>query len=458
MDLDLIAQQRVGTTLRGKWRLERLLGVGGMAAVYVGVHSIGQRQAIKILHPDIARSPEQRARFEREAHAVNRLKHPGAVEIRDIDVTEDGAPFLVMELLEGESLAERAARLGAIEEGELLRLMDELLDVLAAAHAQGIIHRDVKLDNLFVQRDGRLKVLDFGIARMRSGKEGDVHTRTGAALGTVPYMAPEQIKGVDVDARVDLFAVGATMFRLIARRRVHEAETEPMLLIKMATEPAPKLATVAPGAPEGLCLVVDRALQFQREQRYPDALTMQRDVQALRAGAAPPYASALAQGGGVPSGYERTQAAAPLAMALAAAPPPASVDALTNALPPASAAWSAAALEPTMHASAVAQPPPAAVAKPVADAAATRAAEERKVLVIAIAAIAAMLLLLIVVVLVRRGSDAESAPAAAATSDPPAADDSEDPAWRYPAAKRHGPKPPKKKHGHGKGRGKDDEE
>src|SRR5258706_8791978 len=99
MDAEEFAERRVGTTLRAKWRLEKLLGVGGMAAVYVGVHKIGRREAIKILHPQIARSKELRARFEQEAHAVNRFTHPGAVEIRDIDVTEDGAPFLVMELL-----------------------------------------------------------------------------------------------------------------------------------------------------------------------------------------------------------------------------------------------------------------------------------------------------------------------------------------------------------------------
>src|SRR5262250_1429955 len=129
---DTELQRRIGTVLCGKWTLERLLGVGGMAAVYVGVHKIGRRDAIKILHPEIARSPELRARFEQEAHAVNLLKHPGAVVIHDIDVADDGAPFLVMELLEGESLADRAQRLGGLEHGEMLRLVDELLDVLAA--------------------------------------------------------------------------------------------------------------------------------------------------------------------------------------------------------------------------------------------------------------------------------------------------------------------------------------
>src|SRR5262249_32330470 len=163
---------------------------GGMAAVYVASHKIGRREAIKILHPDVARAPDLCARFEQEARAVNRFQHPGAVEIRDIDATEDGTPFLVMELLEGESLSERAQRLGGIELGELYRLVDELLDVLVAAHAQGIVHRDVKLDNLFVQTDGRLKVLDFGIARVRDGLPQAMQTRVGTTLGTVPYMPP----------------------------------------------------------------------------------------------------------------------------------------------------------------------------------------------------------------------------------------------------------------------------
>lgn len=291
MDYDTLAAARVGTTLCQKWTLEKLLGVGGMAAVYVANHKIGRREAIKILHREVAQQPDMLARFEQEAHAVNRFQHPGAVEIRDIDVAEDGSPFLVMELLSGESLGERVRRLGGLELDETLRLTDELLDVLAAAHARGIIHRDIKLDNLFVQSDGRLKVLDFGIARIRDGVPLKMRTRAGATLGTAPYMPPEQIKGLEIDARADLFAVGATMFRLIARRRIHEAKTETEMLLKMASLPAPSLVSVAPETPPAVGLVVDRALRFDREQRYPDALTMQVDVRAVRAGLPPPNAA-----------------------------------------------------------------------------------------------------------------------------------------------------------------------
>ena len=279
-------ERRIGTVLCGKWTLERLLGSGGMAAVYVGVHKIGRRDAIKILHPEIARETELRARFDQEARAVNRFVHPGAVEIRDIDVTDDGCPFLVMELLQGESLSARCNRVGPPDTAEVLRITDELLDVLVAAHAQGIIHRDIKPDNLFCVSDGRLKVLDFGVAHVRQAANS-LRTRTGTTLGTVAYMPPEQVTGMPIDVRADVFAVGATMFRLIAKRRIHEARSDAELVIKMGTMPAPSLASVAPEAPAGVCAIVDRALSFDREGRYPSAAAMQEDVRAVRAGRAP---------------------------------------------------------------------------------------------------------------------------------------------------------------------------
>ncbi|MGK3994791.1 serine/threonine-protein kinase [Sorangium sp. So ce1024] len=300
------ALRRVGTTIRNKWTLERLLGAGGMAAVYVGVHRIGRRDALKILHPQAAKSKEICDRFEREAQAANRFHHPGAVEIRDIDVAEDGAPFLVMELLDGESLAERERRLGGLPLAEVLDFTAQVLDTLGAAHAQGIIHRDVKPANLYVVREDpattplpglgpRIKVLDFGLARIRqdSSLQGEL-TRMGIVLGTTPYMPPEQAKGRDIDARADLFAIGATMFRLIAGRHVHEASNDYDLLLKMGKEPAPPLAQHAPRTPRDVCLVVDRALAFDRDQRYPDARHMLEDVRALLRGEPPPFASRFA--------------------------------------------------------------------------------------------------------------------------------------------------------------------
>src|SRR5262245_30550098 len=132
---------RIGTVLRGKWRIDSLIGVSGMAAVYGATHRIGRHCAIKILHPEIAVSEELRARFEQEALAVNQLGHAAAVSVLDIDTTEDGAPFLVMELLDGESLGQRVKRSGGIEERELLRIVSAVLEVLDVAHGLGIVHR-----------------------------------------------------------------------------------------------------------------------------------------------------------------------------------------------------------------------------------------------------------------------------------------------------------------------------
>ncbi|HEU4406933.1 MAG TPA: protein kinase [Polyangiaceae bacterium] len=290
MSDDEAFRRRVGSTLRGKWVLDRLLGVGGMAAVYAATHKIGRREAIKILHAEIADSRELVERFEQEAHAVNRLKHPGAVEVRDHDVTEDGEPFLVMELLEGESLGARLQR-EPVPLGDALRYADELLDVLVAAHAAGIIHRDIKPDNLFLTREGRLKVLDFGIARMREGSPRAARTALGLPMGTPQYMPPEQVLGSGVDHRADLYAVGATLFRLVAGRHARQVQPGTPLLMKVLSEPAPPLCSVAPQVSTAVGLVVDRALALRPDDRYPDARTMQADVQALRRGEAPPFAS-----------------------------------------------------------------------------------------------------------------------------------------------------------------------
>ncbi|WP_437632016.1 serine/threonine protein kinase [Sorangium sp. So ce854] len=359
---------RVGSTVRGKWRLDALIGAGGMAAVYAATHHVGHRVAIKILHPEGAVSREQRARFEQEAIAAARLGHPAAVQVHDIDVTEHGEPFLVMELLDGEGLRERALRLGGVALPELLAHVDTLLEVLKAAHDAGIVHRDIKPDNLFVTRDGRLKVLDFGIARMKQGGAG-LKTRTGALLGTTSYMAPEQILGRDVDGRADLYAVGATMFTLLTNRRLHDALTEGELLVKMSTTPAPPLAAVAPGVDPRVARVVDRALAFQVEQRYPDAQTMLADVRAVRRGEEPPFATAAVADGdartrahgrslpdgpplGAPPSAAPPAGALPPAMAMPAAPP-------AGALPPAMAVPAAPVAAPAVPPAALPGQPPA---------------------------------------------------------------------------------------------------
>src|SRR5579859_4899448 len=162
--------------LKRKWRIVRLLGVGGMAAVYEAVHVNGSRVAIKQLHLELSLDAELRERFLREGYAANKVEHPGAVRVIDDDCAEDGSVFLIMELLEGETLAMRVKRIGKMSEASVLVMADLLLEVLAAAHDKGIVHRDVKPENVFVTRDGGLKLLDFGVARVREATTLATHT------------------------------------------------------------------------------------------------------------------------------------------------------------------------------------------------------------------------------------------------------------------------------------------
>jgi serine/threonine-protein kinase len=295
------ANSRLGQVLLEKYTIERLIGSGGMATVYAARHRTGRRVALKMLHADMSEREDVRERFRREAYAANRVKHDGAVQIIDDDVAEDGSAFLVMELLEGEPLTARANR-QVVDIGELLAWVDAILDVLAAYHAENIVHRDLKPDNIFLTSDGRVKVLDFGIARLNDELPESLKTRHGMAIGTAPYMAPEQALGKrdEIDGRTDLFSVGATMFRLISRRRIHEVKNDADMLVAMATLPAPPLSWVMKDAPVPVCAIVDRALAFLQSRRYPDARTMQEDVRAVRRGEEPPYATALLAKGIVP--------------------------------------------------------------------------------------------------------------------------------------------------------------
>ncbi|WP_232379895.1 serine/threonine-protein kinase [Polyangium fumosum] len=275
-------QARVGTVLRAKWRIDRVLGIGGMAAVYEGTHRNGKRGAIKMLHLELSVDPEARARFLREGYVANNVGHPGAVSVLDDDVAEDGSVFVVMELLEGktvDALAEQrpTRRLGITE---ALRLADQLLDTLAAAHDKGIVHRDLKPENLFLTKDGALKVLDFGLARMREMQSNAKMTKTGNAMGTPAFMPPEQALGEwnRVDARSDLWAVGASLFTLMTGRLVHDAPTLNQLLLKAMTQAPAPIRTVLPGLPAEVAEVVDKSLAFDMNARFQDARGMQAGV------------------------------------------------------------------------------------------------------------------------------------------------------------------------------------
>ena len=287
-----IAEDRSGQTVGDRWRLIRFLGSGGMASVYEATDASGQRVALKILHAEMARRRELKERFLREAYVANRIGHPGIVRV--LEHADGPDVFLVLELLEGESLGARLQRADQFTVRDLLGCSDQILSALGAAHAAGVVHRDIKPDNVFVPAQGGIKILDFGIARVIDDVPSEFKTRTGLALGTIPYMAPEQALGRrgKVDGRTDLFALGALMFRALAGRRIHEEPSEAELLVAMATKPAPRLAEVAPATPPAVCAIVDRALAFSQDARYPDAATMQRDVRAVLEGTLPHFAMA----------------------------------------------------------------------------------------------------------------------------------------------------------------------
>jgi len=286
------AQRLVGETLNEKWHLDELLGAGGMAAVYRATHRNGKTAAIKLLHPELSMDVSLRKRFLREGYVANAVEHEGAVQVLDDGVTEEGALYLVMELLEGMSLHTRWERMNRrFTPRETLSVAHSVLGILVAAHAKGIVHRDIKPDNIFLTRDKRIKLLDFGLARLRD-KEApqaangpvsrrmrvDTPTKTGRGelLGTPSFMAPEQAlaRTEDIDARTDVWSVGATMFTLLTGRAVHEAGNPHEQLIMAATKPAPSIHDFEPGLPEPVRSVIDRALAFNKVARWPDARAM----------------------------------------------------------------------------------------------------------------------------------------------------------------------------------------
>lgn len=268
---------RIGRVVGGRWRLERVLGRGGTAIVYEAVHRNGHRAALKILHPELALQGPIVRRFLREGYAANRVQHPGAVRVLD-DGEDAGLVYIVLELLRGRSLGERLTTEGRpLPVEDVVRTAIETLDVLAAAHDVGVVHRDVKPSNLFELDGGGLKVLDFGVARIQGAAEPSI-TRSGVALGTPAFMAPEQAAGRadEVDALTDVWSLGATMFWLLSGRPVHDAVCGNAAIVAAATREAAPIRDLVPQIPVRIAAVVDRALAFERGKRWPNARAMRR--------------------------------------------------------------------------------------------------------------------------------------------------------------------------------------
>ncbi|NOU34632.1 MAG: protein kinase [Polyangiaceae bacterium] len=271
---------RVGTWLDDEWRIDARLARGGVATVYAATHRDGRAAAVKVLHAELSNHGEVKRRFAQEGYLANQVEHSRVVRVI-ADGTVDGQPYLVMDLLVGEHLDERRNRLGGrLSAAEVVHLGIEILKVLEAAHAKGIVHRDIKPDNVYLTTDGRVMVLDFGIARMRQTLRSE-ETATGLLLGTAEFMSPEQALGRsrEIDEKVDIWGVGATMFMLLAGEAVHPGETIGDILRATAATPARPLGFVAQDVPPFLSAVVDRALAFDKNARWPTARAMREALE-----------------------------------------------------------------------------------------------------------------------------------------------------------------------------------
>ena len=281
-----------GAILVGRYRLEEIVGYGGMGSVWRAVHmGLGEHVAVKLVSANFVQSQEALRRFDTEAKAAARIRSRHVPQVFDNGVLEDGTPFLVMELLQGESLAARVHRLGPIPIHEAAGILDQCCRALARAHSLGIVHRDIKPENIFlaqsVDDDGYVvKVLDFGIAKVTTGltDDGRSSTRTGTLLGTPLYMSPEQARGLrGIDARTDLYSLGLVTYTMLTGRLPFSGVTLGDLLLQICAEPLPSLRAAAPSLPSAVDEWFQKACGRLPEERFPTAAAL---AEGLRIAAA----------------------------------------------------------------------------------------------------------------------------------------------------------------------------
>ncbi|HET6147155.1 MAG TPA: serine/threonine-protein kinase [Polyangia bacterium] len=283
-----MSRPKPGDLIADKYQIERFIGQGGMAEVYAGLNiRTGKRVALKWISPALATTKEALARFRREALAAGRINHPNVVTVFDV-VEHSSSTWLVMELLEGDPLSEILNRVGYMEPEPAVQLLIPAIRGVAAAHAHGVIHRDLTPDNIFICRsaDGKpreAKVLDFGVSKLADETADQVGiTGGGHAVGTPAYMAPEQIRGnIRADARTDVYALGVVLYQMLAGRRPFDGQVYSALMIEIVTTDAPRLRSVQPHVPEALEAVVHRAMAREMEQRFPDVKSLLEALEDL---------------------------------------------------------------------------------------------------------------------------------------------------------------------------------
>jgi serine/threonine-protein kinase len=251
--------------LIGRYQVEKHIGEGGMGSVWQAQHVLTRKRfALKTLH---SRRDDIRRRFLREARAASAVEHDNVVAVHDVFEAEDGTPIMVMELLVGETLRDKLARAGRLPEAEVLRILAPVVSAVGTAHAMGIVHRDLKPENVFLTRSGSVKVLDFGVAKLVEDTAEQPMTQSGAIIGTLGYMAPEQAFGDPVDHRADVWALGVMLYEMLTGKRPVEGDSHARIVQNLVNTEIVPLRTVAPDVSKSVCNLNERMLAPKAEDR-----------------------------------------------------------------------------------------------------------------------------------------------------------------------------------------------
>ncbi len=309
------ANPLIGALVAGRYRVVKRVGEGGMGEVFLALHeAIEKRVAIKVLKAEYSLKPDVAARFLQEARSSSRIKHPSVVDVFDFGQLDDGRFFLVLEFLEGHDLGAEIAKRGRLPIARVVELMLQVTSALAAAHDSGIVHRDMKPENIFLEGE-RAKIVDFGIAKVRELGEGSFAdsptelagavparklTKAGTVFGTPEYMAPEQASGREVDGRADLYACGCILYELLCGKVPFQGDSVVHTLTLHITEPLPPLRSVAPwiDLSPALEAVVARALEKEPARRYASMREFGEALAATPEAAGAPSATLFARRGG----------------------------------------------------------------------------------------------------------------------------------------------------------------